>query len=160
MPYQKFWYGELAASYWAPSLRSGDVIVIDAHECNVGLMGSNNSMDWRLKGAVGVVTNNGPRDSDEITAMRFPVYCKQTNYGTNIGRTEIESWNRPINCGGVLVYPGDVVVADGDGVIVVPREKALEVGQVARKIYNEDETSRAKKYEALGLKRDERVKER
>ena len=45
-----------------------------------------------------------------------------------------ESYNFPINCGGVLVYPGDVVVADGDGVIVVPRKHALEVGRLARQV--------------------------
>jgi regulator of RNase E activity RraA len=120
-------------------------------------MGSNNSMDWRIRGVVGVVTNDGPRDTDEIAAMGFPVHCATVNFGTNIGRTEIESWNRPINCGGALVYPGDVIVADGDGVIVVPRNRALEVGEIARQIHVQDEESRARKYEEMGLELDLRV---
>jgi regulator of RNase E activity RraA len=147
MPYQRLWYGSIAASYWMDDLRDGDVMVVDAHQCGAGFMGSNNSIDWRTHGVRGVVTNDGPRDTDEIAAMRIPVYCATVNYGTNIGRVELESWNRPINCGGALVYPGDVIVADGDGVIVVPRERALEVGRLARAIHDEDEASRAGKLE-------------
>jgi regulator of RNase E activity RraA len=160
MPFQKMWYGTLAGSFWRDEIRQGDLIVMDAHECYAGLMGSNNSMDWRINGAVGVITNDGPRDTDEIIAMKYPVYCRRTNKETNIARAELESWNRPINCGGVLVYPGDVVVADGDGVVVVPREKAIEVGKIARQIFEEDEASRAGKYEKLKLIKDDRVRER
>jgi 4-hydroxy-4-methyl-2-oxoglutarate aldolase len=159
MPYQKMWYGTLAGSFWKDSLRPGDLIVMDAHECYAGLVGSNNSMEWRIKGAVGVITNDGPRDTDEIIAMKYPIYCRRVNYGTNIARAELESWNRPVNCGGVVVFPGDMVVADGDGVVVVPRERTLEVGKVAREIFLEDEKSRAEKYKQLNLKIDERVKD-
>jgi regulator of RNase E activity RraA len=160
MPYQKMWYGTLAGSFWKDSLRPGDVIVMDAHECNAGLIGSNNSMEWRINGAVGVVTNDGPRDTDELIDMKYPIYCRKVNYGTNIARAELESWNRPINCGGIVVYPGDVVVADGDGVVVVPRERALEVGKIAQEIFVEDEKSRAEKYKELNLQPDERARER
>jgi len=71
-----------------------------------------------------------------------------------------ESYNFPINCAGVLVYPGDVVVADGDGVIVVPREHALEVGRLAREINQGDEQSRREKFKRLGIPLDETVKEK
>jgi len=64
----------------------------------------------------------------------------------------------PFSSGGVLVYPGDVVVGDGDGVIVVPRQQALEVGRLAREINVGDEESRGKKYEALGIERAETVR--
>lgn len=159
MPYQRWWYGTLAGSFWKDSLRPGDIIVMDAHETYAGLVGSNNSMDWRINGAAGVITNDGPRDTDEIIAMKFPLYGRRTNKQTNIARAELESWNRPINCGGVLVYPGDVVVADGDGVVVVPRERALEVGAIARRIYDEDEASRAAKFERLQQQKDKRAQQ-
>jgi 4-hydroxy-4-methyl-2-oxoglutarate aldolase len=157
MPFQRMWYGTLTQAGWAKLLRPGDIVVIDANECDVGLMGSNNSMAWRRNGAVGVISNNGPRDTDEIIAMQFPVYSRKVNYGTNMGRVEIESWNRPINCGGVKVYPGDVVVADNDGVVVVPREHALEVGRIAKKIADGDQASRAKQADEMGLPRDKRI---
>jgi len=67
------------------------------------------------------------------------------------------SYNFPINCAGVLVYPGDLIVADGDGVLVVPREHALRVGKLAREIHTGDEKSRAKRFERLGIPPDETV---
>jgi regulator of RNase E activity RraA len=54
-----------------------------------------------------------------------------------------------VNCGGVLVYPGDVVVGDGDGVVIVPREHALEVAKIAHGIYEGDQKSRDNKKEKL-----------
>jgi regulator of RNase E activity RraA len=62
-----------------------------------------------------------------------------------------------INCGGVLAFPGDVVVADGDGVIVVPREHALSVGELAREIHVGDEKSRGNHYDDLNIPKDETV---
>ncbi len=82
----------------------------------MGSIGSNNIMSWKLKGAVGVITSNTCRDTDEIITQRVPLYLKQVGRGIRPGRNEVESVNRPIVLGGVLVMPGDVVVADGDGV--------------------------------------------
>jgi len=61
-------------------------------------------------------------------------------------------------CGGVTVLPGDVIVADGDGVIVVPRVRAEEVAQYAKKILIDDKAGRKKLYEKLGLPADDSVK--
>jgi regulator of RNase E activity RraA len=74
------------------------------------------------------------------------------------GRLIAESYNFPINCGGVLVFPGDVIVADGDGVIVVPREHALTVGRLAREICVGDEKSRGERFKRLGIPLDETVR--
>lgn len=71
-----------------------------------------------------------------------------------------ESINKPINCGGVLVHPGDVVVADGDGVIVVPWGKAEEIAKIARRIQESDKKSRRKLYEDLGMPLDFTVEEK
>jgi len=153
-------YGR-APDAWLKAAKPGDVAVIDAggiDEC--GFIGSNNSLGWAEKGVVGVITNGGARDTDEIVKVKkIAVYCRNgySSRGVRPGRLIAESYNFPINCGGVLVYPGDVIVADGDGVIVVPREHALTVGKLAREIHVGDEKSRAKRFERLGIKPDETV---
>ena len=161
--FQKFkseQYGR-APDAWLKVARPGDVAVIDAggvEEC--GFIGSNNSLGWAEKGVIGVVTNAGARDTDEIIrTKRIPVYCENaySTRGVRPGRLIAESYNFPINCGGVLVFPGDVIVADGDGVLVVPREHALTVGRLAREINVGDEKSRGQRYQKLGIPLDETV---
>jgi len=156
-------YGR-APDAWLKVAKPGDVAVIDAGgipEC--GFIGSNNSLGWAEKGVVGVVTNAGARDTDEIVKVkRIAVYCQDgySTRGVRPGRLIAESYNFPISCGGVLVYPGDVIVADGDGVIVVPREHALTVGKLAQEINVGDEKSRAARFERLGMELDETVKDK
>ena len=150
-----------APDAWLSTAKPGDVVVIDAggiDEC--GFIGSNNSLGWAEKGVLGVVTNGGARDTDEIVKVKkISVYCKNgySSRGVRPGRLIAESYNFPINCAGVLVFPGDLIVADGDGVIVVPREHALTVGKLAREIHVGDEKSRADRYKRLGIKLDETV---
>jgi regulator of RNase E activity RraA len=155
-------YGR-ARDGWLATARPGDVVVMDtAGVFEGGNIGSNNSLGWAEKGIVGVVTNGGARDTDEIVKVKRPaVYCRDgySTRGVRPGRMITESYNFPINCAGVLVYPGDVVVADGDGVIVVPREHALEVGRHAREIHDGDQAGRAKRFDRLGIPRDATVRE-
>jgi len=123
------WYGKLSPEPFVPLIRKGTALVIDdAPESDVGSIGSNNIMGWYSKGCVGVVTNATARDTDEVATEKIPLYFRKVGRGIRPGRNEIESVNRPIVCGGVLVEPGDIIVADGDGVIVVPRAKANTAG--------------------------------
>lgn len=151
-----------APDAWLDAAKPGDVAVIDAAEIpECGFIGSNNSLGWAEKGVVGVVTNAGARDTDEIIKTRkIAVYCMNgySTRGVRPGRLIAESYNFPINCGGVLVFPGDLIVADGDGVIVVPRHHALEVAKLAREINLGDEKSRAEKFKRLGIPLDKTVK--
>ena len=150
-----------APDTWLSTAKKGDVVVIDAggiDEC--GFIGSNNSLGWAEKGVVGVVTNGGARDTDEIVKVKkISVYCKNghSTRGVRPGRLIAESYNFPINCAGVLVFPGDLIVADGDGVLVVPRKHALTVGKLAREINVGDQKSRAGRYKRLGIELDETV---
>jgi regulator of RNase E activity RraA len=152
-------YNEVTPEPFVPLIRKGTALVIDdAPNSDVGTIGSNNIMGWKLRGCVGVVTNAGGRDTDEVATQQMPLYLRHVTRGIRPGRNEIESVNRPIECGGVLVRPGDVIVADGDGVIVVPREKAKEVAEYARHILEGDKEGRRSLYKQLGLPDDPSVK--
>jgi regulator of RNase E activity RraA len=153
------WYQKLSPEPFAPLLRPGSVIVIDAGEDNdTGSIGSNNILAWKTRGAVGVVTSGGARDTDEIVKQKVPLYLRRLGRGIRPGRNEVESVNRPITLGGVLVRPGDVVVADGDGVVVVPREQAEAVAGFARGILEADKKGRRELYRKLGMPEDRTVK--
>ncbi|MHC4325750.1 MAG: RraA family protein [Planctomycetota bacterium] len=150
-----------APDAWLSTAKPSDVVVIDAggiDEC--GFIGSNNSLGWAEKGVVGVITNGGARDTDEIVKVKkISVYCKNghSSRGVRPGRLIAESYNFPVNCAGALVFPGGLIVADGDGVIVVPRQHALTVGKLARQINTGDEKSRAGRFKRLGIEPDETV---
>ncbi len=153
------WYSELSPEPFVPLIRKGTALVIDdAPDSDVGTIGSNNIMGWRAQGCVGVVTNVGGRDTDEVATEQMPLYLRQGARGIRPGRNKIESVNRPIECGGVLVRPGDVIVADGDGVVVVPREKAKEVAEYAQGILAGDKAGRRNLYKKLGLPEDDSVR--
>jgi len=153
------WYRNRSSEPFGPLLRKGSALVIEeAGETDVGSIGSNNILSWKLRGCVGVVTSATARDTDEITTEKVPLYFRRPGRGIRPGRNEIESVNRPVVCGGVTVMPGDVIVADGDGVIVVPRAKAVEVAQYAKKILEGDKAGRKNLYEKLRLPADDSVK--
>jgi 4-hydroxy-4-methyl-2-oxoglutarate aldolase len=153
------WYRTKSPEPFVPLLRSGSALVIeDAAEADVGSIGSNNILSWKLKGCVGVVTSATARDTDEIITQKIPLYFRRPGRGIRPGRNEIESVNRPVVVGGALVMPGDVIVADGDGVIVVPRDKALDVAKYAYKILEGDKAGRRNLYKQLGLPDDPSVK--
>jgi 4-hydroxy-4-methyl-2-oxoglutarate aldolase len=153
------WYDTLSSEPFVPLIRKGTALVFDdAPDSDVGSIGSNNIMGWKLRGCVGVVTDATARDTDEIATEKIPLYFRQPGRGIRPGRNEIESVNRPIVCGGVLVEPGDIIVADGEGVIVVPRGVATEVAEYARATLDKDKTGRRGLYQKLSLPSDDSVK--
>ena len=155
------WYSRISSEPFVALLREGSALVIEeAGEQDVGSIGSNNILTWKSRGMVGLVTSNSARDTDEIIAQKVPLYFRQVGRGIRPGRNEIESVNRPVVCGNVLVKPGDVIVADGDGVIVVPRAKAEEVAKYAKEVIEKDKAARTKLYEKLGLPKDKSVNPR
>ncbi|MCX7984821.1 MAG: RraA family protein [Bacteroidetes bacterium] len=163
-PGQKFseWEGHFYTAYsheaFAKLIRPGTVVVIDdVEEKDIGSIGSYNILYWKSLGAVAVVTDATARDTDEIALERVPLYLKKKGRGIRPGRNELESVNRPVEIGGVLVCPGDVVVGDRDGVAVVPRAVAEQVAKVAREILEKDKDARTHLYKQLGLPTDKTV---
>ena len=151
-------YNEYSSEAFVPLIHKGVVIVIDdVEEKDIGTIGSNNILSWKSNGAVGVVTDASSRDTDEVALERVPLYLREKGRGIRPGRNELESVNRPISLGGVQVCPGDVVVADGDGVVVVPRKIAAEVAGYARDVLENDKAGRRNLYHILGMPVDRSV---
>lgn len=147
------WYGQ--QPNWAAQLEEGDLIVIDgAGTPTTGYVGSMNSLTWLRRGAVGIVTNSGVRDTDELRIQKIPVYCTGLSRGIIPGRAELDGYGQPVECGGVEVHPDDLVVADGDGVIVIPSDSVEAALPVAEEIQSSDQRARARLYRELGLEPD------
>jgi len=147
------WYGSQLR--WADGLQAGDLVVFDGSgNPGCGFIGSNNAMGWLAKGAVGAVSNTGARDTDELIKQRVPVYHNGFCRGIQPNRVRVDSFQKPIECGGVYVRPGDLVVADGDGVMVIPAELVEKALAIARGIQQRDQKSRAELYDKLGIPRD------
>ena len=153
-------YGTYSHEAFFELIKPGTVVVIDdVEDKDIGTIGSNNILAWHKAGAVGVVTDASARDTDEVALQKVPLYLRKKGRGIRPGRNEIESVNLPVTIGGVLVVPGDVVVADGDGVIVVPRKVALEVAAHAHAVLKKDKAGRRALYEAMGRPLDSTVKD-
>ena len=152
------WYYRAVCTYpWMDEIQPGDLCVIDQSGVDAGLMGSNNSLGGVRSGAVGYVTNGGVRDTDEIILQKIPFWSAFVSQSMVQARLQFDAMDVPVAVGGVQVRPGDVVVGDGDGIVVVPRGIARDVAVYARKTLDDDKASRRKKYEALGLEPDETV---
>lgn len=152
-------YSNISTETFTAIIRPGTAVIIDdVEDMDIGSIGSNNILNWYRLGAVGVVTDAGARDTDEIGLEQVPLYLRKKGRGIRPGRNEIESVNRPVSIGGVLVCPGDVVVADGDGVVVVPRSVAEKVAKYAAAILTNDKAGRKGLYESLGRELDKTVK--
>ncbi len=155
--WSSWYYGEVCTYPWIGDIEPGDFCVIDQSGVDAGLMGSNNAMDGMINGATGYVTNGGVRDTDEVILEKVPFWSRMISQSMVQGRLQFEAYDIPVVVGSVLVHPGDVVVADGDGVIVVPRDLAEDVARYAHQELSNDKVSRRRKYETLGLDPDETV---
>ena len=153
------WYRDLAQGPLTDQIRPGDAIVIDGHETGTGFIGSNNAQRWMNCGAVGAVTNGACRDSDELIRQRIPVYHRYTRPTVRPARCELDAAGVPVNIGGVMVRPGDLVVADGDGAIVVPIDHVECVLTQARRIANGDRAGRRRLFAAAGKPQDDTTAE-
>ena len=120
--------------------RPGDIIVIDnggqpQFSCWGGLL----SLSAKLKGLSGVVIDGASRDIDEARDLGFPVYARGVVPMTARGRVVQESFNQEIQFAGVQCRPGDPVLADGSGIIIIPRQKEEEVVAAAEGIFRKEQ---------------------
>ncbi len=110
----------------------GAVMMIDSRkDARAASAGSILITRLMVRGAAGVVTDGGFRDSPELAEMRFPVYHNRPSAPTNLTLHQALDINVPIGCGDVAVFPGDVIVGDREGVFVIPAHLADEVADEA-----------------------------
>jgi regulator of RNase E activity RraA len=110
----------------------GQVLVMDARRDASAATGGDILMArLKVRGAAGIVTDGGLRDSPTIEKLGFPVYCAARSAPLNLVRHHAVDLQVPIGCGGVAVYPGDVLVGDAEGVVVIPAKIADEVAKEA-----------------------------
>lgn len=133
-------------------VKPGDILVVACSSENTdGAFGELLATSLRAHGAKGVVLDVGCRDALEITQMQFPLWSRAISAKGTVKAT-LGSVNLPVVCAGVQVNPGDAVVADDDGVVVVPRADAARVAQAGEERENKEAASRAKLAAgALGL---------
>jgi len=137
--------------------KPGDILVTDCSDTKVGLWGSNVSLSAAKLGILGYITNGATRDVNELRIQNTPVFCKYIAVPRTMGRLEHAESNVTITCGGVKVSPGDIIVADDDGIVVVPAGVAEEVASIGREYLKEDIGQRRAKYIQLGMPLDDTV---
>jgi len=154
----KMYYSEICYDPWSKDIQKGDFVCLDIAGLDVGLLGSNNTLAGVKRGAVGYLLNGGGiRDTDECILQKINVWSKHISQPMDQARIRYIEKDIPIGIGGVAIYPGDVVVADGDGVIVVPRKVAKDVCKYAWQEASADKKSRKQLYVDLGMKLDNTV---
>jgi 4-hydroxy-4-methyl-2-oxoglutarate aldolase len=122
---------------------SGDVLVVDGGEPSGAQWGTLAALNAEHKGLAGVVVDGCIRDADELAARRCPVWSTAIS-PAHPDKRGAGAVNVPIRCGGVLVHPGDVICADGDGVLVLPHAHlAAAVEQGERRMAHEDAAAAA-----------------
>lgn len=112
------------------TIPEGHVLVMDCRrDAGAASAGSILATRLQVRGAAGMVTDAGVRDADTIGDLDMPCFCAGPIAPTNLSRHHAVDINVPIGCGGAAVYPGDIVVGDNDGVIVIPAGLAAEIAE-------------------------------
>lgn len=128
----------------AEVIRPGDVLVVACSSENAdGAFGELLATSLKARGAKGVILDIGCRDAAEISEMKFPVWSRAISAKGTVKAT-VGSVNVPVVCAGINVKPGDVVVADDDGVVLVPRLDAAKVAKVGEEREKKEAGSRAR----------------
>ena len=120
---------------------AGEVIVVDAEGAPYSTWGGMASTAASLKGIAGLVVDGAVRDLEEIVELGFPVFTRHLSPTTGRSRLKVEAINVPVHIGGVGVAPGDIVVADGTGMVCLPRDLVAQIVERAEAFAADDEAA-------------------
>ena len=135
------------------SLRPGDVIIHSTDFAGTNApWGELMSTVAKLNGAVGCICDSQVRDCVRIIEMGFPVYCAGISPLDSKGRARVMAYDVPIKCGNVVVHPGELVFADYDGIVVIPKEVEQEVLTLAQEKADAETTTRDELLEGKTLR--------
>jgi len=151
------WCGD-TYKFWKP-IGEGEckdmVVVIDEGGYPGGVWGSMNGLESMILGLSGAVIDGSCRDSYECNIEKVPAFCTKRTFNHVYGRLVDGGTNIPVQCAGVTVNPGDMIVADDDGVLVIPYDKLQIVVEIAEDVHRRDQKARKALYARYGLEPDE-----
>jgi 4-hydroxy-4-methyl-2-oxoglutarate aldolase len=155
----EYWYGKIFDNHgFGDRVGPGDFLVVDACNTQTPAVGSMDSMIWAAKGMTGCLTNGGTRDTDEALYQKaLPVWSRWIVQPMYQGRVEWGGDSVPVEIGGVLIKPGDLIVADGDGAICVPQDLIDDVLKYAIQESENDKKARKMLFDRLGIAHDHTV---
>lgn len=130
----------------------GDVIVVDNGGAPVSTWGGMASYAARLQGIAGLLVDGGVRDWEEQQTFRFPLFARHMVPTPGKTRIKVEAINEPIVIEGVLIRPGDLIVADGSGICVLPIERAAEILEMTTRYAADDRQAMAEMDQGLSFR--------
>jgi regulator of RNase E activity RraA len=136
--YGSFTSADFKVGEMIDAAKAGDVIVVDASGAPYSTWGGMASYAATLKGIAGLVVDGGVRDLEEMVEFKFPVFARHLVPTTGRTRLKVEAINAPIEIDGVAVAPGDIIAADGTGIVCLPASRANEIIDIAESFARDD----------------------